>query len=169
VRRQKMSVPFSADDIFQIGEQIERNADRFYRRAARGTRDPRLRQKLLALADMENEHERVLAEMRADLSPQERESTVPDTWGEAALYLRGIADGHIFDVKRDPTEWLTGKESKEDILKAAIEQEKDSIVFYLGMKEMVPQERGKDRVDAIIKEEMGHIAVLSSELASSQR
>jgi rubrerythrin len=164
-----MSIPFSADEIFEIAEQIERNADRFYRRAAQGTDDSRLRAKLLDLAVMENEHEKVLAAMRAVLSPQEREPMVPEPWGEAVLYLRGIADGHVFDVKQDPVKWLTGKETKQEVLSAAIGYEKDSIVFYLGMKEMVPEERGKDRIDAIIREEMSHVAVLSDELASSKR
>jgi len=164
-----MSVPLNADEIFQIAEQIERNADKFYRRAAQETDDSDLRKKLLDLAAMENVHEKVFAAMRADLSPQDREPTVPEPWGEAGLYLRGIADGHVFDVRADPTEWLTGKETKEDILKAAIGYEKDSIVFYLGIKEVVPPELGKDRIDAILKEEMSHVAVLSDELASSKR
>jgi rubrerythrin len=164
-----MSVPFSADEIFQIAEQIERNADRFYRRAAQETGDSALRKKLLDLAAMENTHEKIFAALRSDLSGQEIEATVPEPWGEAALYLRGIADGHVFDVRRDPTEWLTGKETKEDILRAAIGYEKDSIVFYLGIKEVVPQELGKDKIDSILKEEMTHVAVLSDELASSKR
>ena len=164
-----MSVPLNADEIFAIAEQIERNADRFYRGAAQATDDSGLRKKLLDLAAMENEHEKVLGAMRASLSPQDREPTVPDPWGDAVLYLRGIADGHVFDLKQDPAEWLTGKETKEDVLRAAIGHEKDSIVFYLGMKEIVPEEMGRDRIDAIIKEEMSHIAVLSDELAASKR
>ena len=164
-----MSIPFSADEIFEIAEQIERNADKFYRRAAQGTDDSGLRAKLLDLAAMENEHEKVVAALRADLSPGEREPTMPEPWGEAILYLRGIADGQVFDVRQDPVKWLTGKETKEEILRAAIGHEKDSIVFYLGMKEMVPEELGRDRIDAIIKEEMSHVAVLSEELASSPR
>ena len=163
-----MSVPFNADEIFAIAEQIERNADRFYRRAAQETDDSALRKKLLELAAMENTHEKIFAAMRSDLSRRESEPSVPEPWGEAALYLRGIADGHVFDVRRDPTEWLTGKETKEDILKAAIGYEKDSIVFYLGIKEVVPQELGRDKVDTILREEMGHVAVLSDELASSK-
>jgi rubrerythrin len=50
------------------------------------------------------------------------------------------------------------------VLKAAILAEKDSIVFYLGMKEMVPEKFGKDKLDKIIKEEMGHIKILANEL-----
>lgn len=163
-----MTVPLNADEIFEIAEQIERNADKFYRRAAQETDDLALRKKLLDLAAMENTHEKIFAAMRADLSRQESEPTVPDPWGDAVLYLRGIADGHVFDVKQDPVAWLTGKETTEDILKAAIGYEKDSIVFYLGIKEVVPPELGRDKIDSILKEEMSHVAVLSDQLASSK-
>jgi rubrerythrin len=54
----------------------------------------------------------------------------------------------------------------KEILKAAIVAEKDSIAFYLGMKDAVSDNRGKQRIEAIIKEEMQHIRILSKELAA---
>lgn len=164
-----MSIPFSADEILGIAEQIERNGARFYRKAAEAISDSRAGKRLLGLADMEYAHERIFADMRADLSGKELEPTASDAWGEAALYLQGIADGNVFDVKQDPSEWLTGKESQVDILRVAIGLEKDSIVFYAGIKEMVPEELGRDRIEAILKEEMSHLALLSNELASSKK
>ena len=56
-----------------------------------------------------------------------------------------------------------------DILKAAIEAEKDSIVFYLGMKESIPEAFGRQKMDAIIKEEMEHIRILSKELVALRK
>lgn len=164
-----MSIPFNADEVFEMAEQIERNAASFYRRAAQVADDTDLRDRLLQLAVMENDHEKVFATMRKELSQEEKKSAVADPWGEAVLYLRGIADGRVFAARADPAEWLTGKETRQDILRAAIGYEKDSIVFYLGMKDAVPQGRGRDRIDAIIKEEMGHIAALSGELTASER
>jgi rubrerythrin len=96
--------------------------------------------------------------MRPEISGQEKASTVFDPAGEAALYLRALADTRVFFEKEiDVT-------SMKQILKSAIEAEKDSIVFYLGMKEAVPENFGKDRLDHIIKEEMGHIKLLSKKL-----
>jgi len=161
-----MTIPPTADEIFEMAEQIERNGSRFYRRAAQGFTDSRARQLMLDLAAMEDEHEKVFAGMRAELLQQEREPRAPDPYGEAILYVRGMADGVVFDVRTDPSERLTGKETMEDILRTAIELEKDSIVFYLGMKEIVPERLSKQRIDDIIKEEMGHIGVLSKELTS---
>jgi rubrerythrin len=161
-----MIFPFNADEILEMAEQIERNGARFYRRAAEGAVDPRNLQLLLDLATTEDEHEKVFASMRVDLAGEKREPMVFDPDGQAALYLRAMADGHVFDVKADPTQLFTGKETVADILRVAMGMEKDSIVFYLGMKEMVPERLGKDRIDGIIKEEMGHLALLGKELAA---
>jgi rubrerythrin len=160
-----MTIPFNADEVFEMAEQIERNGARFYRRAAEGLVDSRNRQLLLHLATEEDEHEKVFASMRASLAAGKREAPVFDPDGQAAHYLRAMADEHVFDVKADPTTLFTGKETMDDILQTAMGMEKDSIVFYLGMKDLVPESLGKGRIDDIIKEEMGHLASLSRELA----
>jgi len=156
-----MSITFNAFEIFEIAEQIERNGIKFYRKAAESLSDQNTRQMLLDLAAMEAEHEETFASMKKQLSEEERELMVFDPENEMALYLQAMANGHVFDLRKDPSEQLTGAETVEDILKMAIGAEKDSIVFYLGLKDFVPAKAGKDRVEAIIKEEMGHIAVLN--------
>ncbi len=163
-----MSMMFNADEIFEIAEQIEHNGAAFYRRAAEGALDARDKRKLLDLAEMELSHERTFAAMRAELSGREREPTVFDPYDEAALYLRAIADGHVFDINADPAADLAEKPIAE-ILKIAIGMEKDSIIFYLGLREIVPADRGKDKVEKIIAEEMSHITLLSDELAALSR
>ena len=159
-----MSITFNAFEIFEMAEQIERNGVKFYRKAAQRISDQDVRQTLVDLADMEAEHEETFAGMRKQLSDEDRELRVFDPENEVALYLQAMANGHVFDLKKDPGEQLTGTETVEDILKLAIDAEKDSIVFYLGLKDFVPVKAGKDKVEAIIKEEMGHIAVLNRRL-----
>lgn len=162
-----MSIIFNADEIFELAEQIERNGARFYRRAAEGAEDSHERQTLLDLAKMEDDHEKAFSAMRAELTDAEQRSTVFDPDGQATQYLRAMVDGRVFDVKADPSKNLTGEETMDEILRTAIGLEKDSIVFYLGMKEMVPARLGKDRIGDIIKEEMDHIVTLSRKLASA--
>lgn len=164
-----MSMDFNADEIFEIAEEIERNGARFYRKAAEGREDTHSQQLLLDLAAMEDQHEKLFASMRKELSKAERADTVFDPYGEAALYLRAMADGAVFKVKEDPSERITGSESMEEILRTAIGLEKDSIVFYLGMREMVPERLGKPKVEGIIKEEMKHVTDLSNALAELKR
>jgi rubrerythrin len=164
-----MTIDFNADEIFEMAEQIERNGARFYRRAAEGESEPGDRAMLLELAAMEDAHEKTFASMREDLSALEDLAKTYDPHGEAVSYLRAMADGHVFDVKADPTEFLNNQRSTVDILQKAIGFEKNSIVFYLGMREMVPKRLGKDNIDRIIREEMRHIVLLSRELAAHTR
>ena len=161
-----MSVQFNADEVFEMAEQIERNGARFYRKAADGAAGETAREFMLRLAAMEDEHEKTFADMRATLSAPERKPMVFDPEGETGIYLDAMADGYVFDVRTDPSEKLSGDESVEDVLKTAIGLEKESVVFYEGMKQMVPDDAGKGKLDGIIREELGHIALLSRELAS---
>lgn len=160
-----MGIDFNADDIFEMAERIEINGANFYRAAAKNATKENCKM-LLELADMEDQHKKIFADMRAGLSESERGTTLFDPFEETAAYLKSIADGHIFDVKNDPAKKLTGNKSIKDILKTAIGMEKDSIVFYIGLKDVVPERLGKGKLDNIIKEEMGHITLLSGKLSS---
>ena len=161
-----MSFEFNADEILEMAQHIERNGARFYRRAAELVEEVAIRKLLEDLAAWEDGHERAFVTMRADLAAQEREPQVFDPEHEISMYLRAMADGHVFDARVDPADTLTGRESAEDILRMAIGQEKDSIVFYTGLREMISQTAGKERIEAIIKEEMGHIGFLNREIAA---
>ena len=157
-----MPMSFNADEIFEMAEQIERNGAKFYRTAAE--KFAPVRELLLEFAAMEDDHEKTFAAMRAELSQPEQAPVVFDPDSEAQMYLRVMADSHVFDVKADPVEQLADKGTPEDVLQMAIGLEKDSIVFYTGLKECVSRKAGKDKVEAIIKEELGHIATLNEKL-----
>ena len=159
-----MGATFSADEVFEMAEQIERNGARFYRAAAEKL--PSVREVMLDLAAMEDEHEEAFADMRAQVSGREQEPIVLDPDGQAQMYLQVIADGFVFDAKADPVERLKGKQTPEDTIKLAIDLEKESIAFYAGLKECVPSEAGRDKVEAIIREEFSHIATLNEQLSA---
>jgi rubrerythrin len=162
-----MSFEFSADEILAMAEQIERNGARFYRRAASLVKEREVSKLLKELAVWEDGHEKVFASMRHILKDPERQPTTFDPEDETSIYLRAMADGHVFDVKVDPTDKLSGKESATEILQMAIGQEKDSIIFYLGIRDMVPEVMGKEKIDEIIREEMHHIGFLSRQIVAS--
>jgi rubrerythrin len=50
----------------------------------------------------------------------------------------------------------------------AIGIERDSIDFYVGLKEAVSHRAGKDKVEDIIKEEMRHIVILDQSLKQNE-
>lgn len=153
-----MNYNFNADEIFEIAEQIERNGANFYRTAAENITDENKKKLLIHLAEMEDDHEKTFKTLRDELSENEKTMTTFDPEDETADYLRLLADTRVFYEKEvDVT-------SLNEVFKTAITAEKDSIVFYLGMKNVVPSHQGKDWLDRIIKEEMDHIRFLSKEL-----
>jgi len=158
-----MAYVFNMNEILEMAEQIERNGAAFYRKAAKGISDSVNNALLLELAQMEDQHEKIFASLRVQLSEDEKASTVFDPEGEAVLYLRALADTRVFFEKKIDTG------SMEEILKEALTAEKDSIVFYLGMKELVPEKSGKTKVDSIIKEEMEHIKLLGKKLVELKK
>ena len=155
-----MNRNYNVDEILAMAEEIERNGVEYYARAARMTTDEQKRRRLEDLAQMERNHERIFAEMRAS-QPEERASFDPD--GEVGRYLGAIVDGKVFDYRAKPAADLAGK-SLFDVYRVAIDLEKDSIIFYLGIRELVPEELGNTQMDDIIREEMGHIVLLSDDL-----
>jgi rubrerythrin len=155
-----MGISFNADEIFEMAEEIERNGAKFYRKAAKNASDKQIKNTLLKFAAMEDAHEVTFAAMRAEI--QSEISYDPE--GVAALYLKAIADANGFEGKVSPDEELTGNESIEEVIKIALRAEKESVAFYVGLKDIVAADDGKARVDAIIKEEMVHVTQLTNML-----
>ncbi|MCG6907483.1 MAG: ferritin family protein [Desulfobacteraceae bacterium] len=151
-------IDFNAEEIFRMAEQLERNGSEFYRSAAAAAARPEENDLLLRLAAMEDAHQKTFQTMRSELGDLERSATAFDPDGEATQYLRALADTRVFFQKKIDTS------SMKEILKAAIEAEKESILFYLGMRATLPTRLGQSRLDEIIQEEMGHIRMLSREL-----
>ena len=155
----------NADEILKIAEQIERNGIAFYERAAERFQGGEQRT-LLDLAKMERNHERAFASMRRELADADEGLNAFDPEGEAERYLAAFADGQIFDLNADPLALLGRQESVQGILELAIDLEKDSVVFYVAIKEAVPESLGKNRIEKIIKEEMDHSILLNGILSS---
>ena len=153
------------DDVFAMAEHIERNGARFYREVAEeGGIGSNVRELLLELAGMEDDHEKQFADMRNELA--ERPVVEPAFRGEedAVSYLHAVTDSWTLGENKTSAAPEEKRKPLADMLRTAIELEKDSIMFYLGMKEMLAEGSDRTRVDDIIKEEMRHIVDLNRKL-----
>lgn len=157
-----MTNDFNANDIFEIAKQLEKNGAAFYRDAAAKVKTQDQKDFLLELAAMEDDHGKTFTELQKKLTGSETELAVFDPNDENALYLKSLADMRVFAEKE-----ITGDSFKK-IMGSAIQAEKDSIVFYLGMKELVPEKMGREKLTDIIKEEMGHIRILARKLLENK-
>jgi len=159
-----MPITFNANEIFEMAEEMERNGDRFYRKAAKNASDNQTKKMLLDMADMEDGHLATFKEMRKQLSAREKGFTIFDPDNQSVLYLQTMADARGYEGKITPTKELTGNETTKEILEIALNSEKESVVFYFGLKELVPVKAGRDKVEAIIIEELSHITTLLNKL-----
>ena len=159
-----MGITFNANEIFEMAEEIERNGAKFYRQAAEKAPDEKTKQMLLNMAAMEDSHLKTFEEMRKELSGREKGWAMFDPDNQSALYLQAMADARGYEGKISPAEELTGNETPKEIIEIALNSEKESIVFYFGLKGLVPVKAGRDKVEAIIMEELSHVTTLLEQL-----
>ena len=163
-----MSITFNASEVFEMAEEMERNGAKFYKKAAENASDEQTKELLLTMADVENKHLMTFQKMREELSDKEKEPTVFDPDNQSVLYLQAMADAHGYEGKISPTKELTGNETIKEIIEIALNAEKESVVFYFGLKSMMPSNAGREKVEAIIFEELGHITIMLEKLKSVQ-
>ena len=163
-----MPYDFNANEIFEMAIRIEENGAAFYRKAASLQSDASNRAFLEKLATMEDHHKVVFKKMKERLVDMEKTETVFDPEGELSLYLASMADRHGGEGSPAAAEALTGEEKMADIVTTAIGLEKESILFYVGLKDMVPLKYGRDKIEEIISEERRHIVQLNAFLEKLQ-
>jgi rubrerythrin len=159
-----MGIRFTADEILAIAESIEENGIAFYAAAAEKVPSGNLAELLKKLSQWEMGHVKIFAALRKELAGKEKEAATYDPENEAALYLQAVADGAIFKVDEDPWAALGDQPTPESIINFALGREKDSVAYYTGVKEIVPASLGKERIEEIISEELGHIRQLNNTL-----
>ena len=155
-----MAIKFNAKEVFEIAVKVEENGAAFYRLAA--DMHPKHAGLLGKLAAMEDEHKVTFAAMGKALSDLGGD-VMNDPNEEAFLYLKSIADTHGGEGALGTAQKMSGNETIQDILDIAIQAEKRSILFYVGLEDLVPESLGRKHIDRIIAEEKQHVVTLLSE------
>ena len=150
-------------EVLDIAQQIERNGVAFYEKAIELFDKPTPRVIFHTLAQRELEHEKIFAEMKEGLIGRGI-GAVDETEAGGSLSSKSMAGLAVFGISRNPAEQLTGKETVAEIIRLAIENEKNSVVFYTGLKDFVADEVSERTIAGIMREEMRHVRMLSESL-----
>ena len=153
-----MSISFSTIELIDTAIGIERNGIAFYDIMIKSTENAATRNVFQYLANMEREHLRIFQGILAEADKYR----VPEkTYSEEyAAYLQALVDSVVFTDDMVTSEMVTQADSDKKALELAIGAEKDSILFYYEMKEILPQ-RAQVTVNKIITEEKTHLRQLS--------
>ncbi|HUV64091.1 MAG TPA: ferritin family protein [Sedimentisphaerales bacterium] len=156
---------FTAGDIFDVAEAIERNASEFYREAAGRSSDEETKKLLLHIASAEDGHLKTFQHMREPLSTDDG-ILVYEADSRSVMYLQTMADARGWEGRKSPLEELSGEETPRQIIEIALNSENESVAFYSGLRSLVLTEADKETVEKIILEELGHISALLKKLKS---
>ena len=152
-----MSISFSGGELISIAIGIEKRGIAFYDIMAKSTEDTEVGSVFIYLADMERDHINIFQNM---LDKVDKYQPTEALTKEYADYLQSLIDNAVFTDDMVTSEMATNADSDIKALELAISAEKDSILFYYEMKDIMPRQ-AHSTVDKIISEEKSHLWQLS--------
>jgi rubrerythrin len=151
-----MSALFKASDIVSSAILIEENGYKFYRQVSADSRFYELKELTEFLAKEEKAHSEAFKKILKNLPPAEMMEAYP---GEYQLYLKALAGDNIFTASKDPAGLARSFKKAEEIIDFGIGIEKDSIIFYEGLKETIL--KGElSIIEELISQERNHLLKL---------
>lgn len=148
---------FSGSEIVEIGVQIEKNGKDFYNTVAAQSKDEKARQIFVYLAEQEDKHIEVFQKILSDVKQYDPAESYP---GEYSAYMNALASEHIFSKKDQGVRVAKNTSGDKQAVELGMSFEKDSIIFYEGMKKAVPSSEHK-LIEELIKQEQAHLTQLT--------
>ncbi|MFQ5811895.1 MAG: ferritin family protein [Anaerolineae bacterium] len=153
----------TAAEALKWAMEIEENGEAFYHTVAARSADPQVKALFEDLAVQERGHYRAFQKMLEKVKPDPDLSSVGVQYDEYQAYLQVVLAGALF---AGPDKGLTLAEQAQDretALRAAMGFEKDTLLFFYELREMV-SEAEREAVSGIIREERAHLRRLAKML-----
>lgn len=147
---------FAGSEIVELGIQIEKNGRDFYNTLVRRSKNPKAKEVFKYLAGEEEKH---IVLFRKILNSIEKYGAPESYTGEYYAYMNALARESVFPHANKGKEIAKAIKSDKQAIDVGLEAEKDSIVFYEGMKKAVPQHDHKI-ISELIAQEQGHLKSL---------
>jgi rubrerythrin len=147
----------SASEMVGLGVQIEKNGRDFYDTLAKQSKNQKAVQIFKYLSSQEDLH---IAVFKKILDTLQAYDPVESYAGEHSAYMNALASEHVFTQAGKGIEIARMVVTDKEAIDLGIGFEKDSIIFYEGMKKMVP-EYDQKILQELIQQEQGHLIQLS--------
>lgn len=156
---------FTAAEALNAALRIEQNGEAFYTAAAGKAKDPQVRALLEELAGWERRHYETFQGLVERVG--EPPILAAPEWEEYNQYLQATLDSALFSGPDKAMALAEELEDEKEAMRMALGFEKDSLLFYYDLREIVPQAQ-REVVSDIIREEKSHAMRLASMLRSGQ-
>jgi rubrerythrin len=160
-----MAIRFNAHEVLSMAVRIAENGHRFYARGievCQGAPTRALFERLSETWAKHAAHFRHVADSDGLQDQLDATSELTPAW-DVELYLQAMVDTQVFDHRTRFEDELSCDLTADAVLAKAIGFEKETVLFFLGMQQLVPERLGRDVVSRLIDEEMRHIAELVAE------
>lgn len=147
---------FVGSEIVEIGIQIEKNGRDFYKALADKTKNKKTKEVFEYLEGEEIQHIAVFQKILEPVQKYEPPEAYPT---EYFAYMNALASEHIFTKENKGKEIAKKIKSDREAIDLGIGFEKDSIIFYEGMKRVVPKDDERI-VNELISQEQSHLSKL---------
>ena len=151
-----MADTFAISEVLELAVRIEINGKDFYGILAKQSKNENAKDIFKHLTEEEEKHRKTFQEMLDSVKTSAPEGTYPE---EYYAYMRALADGKVFTQRNQGKEAAAKVKNEKEALDLGIDAEKYSIIFYEGMKKLVPGEDNKI-IDVVISEEKDHLKQL---------
>ena len=152
-----MSIFLTGKDLLDTAVRIEKAGAAFYETMAGCARSPKAKTAFKYLADQEKAHIEAYQKMLGSLA----DSPSPETYTEEYdQYLKSLADTGVFSSEAAACSLAEKTASDAEGIDFGIRAEKDSILFYTEMQNLVRRADAKV-ISGIIEEERAHLKRLS--------
>jgi len=148
---------FRGSEIVELGIQIEKNGRDFYNGLVKKTKNRKAKEKFKYLAGEEEKHIAIFQNLLDSVEKYEPPESYP---GEYFAYMNALASDYVFTRKNKGGEIAKSIRTDKEAIELGIGFEKDSILFYEGMKKVVP-EYDQKIVDELVAQEKDHLRQLS--------
>ena len=145
-----------ACDVLQFAIRIEENGEKIYRQFSKTMKDSSIKKLFSYLADEEIKHKKTFEDMVSKIEKYEPPQSYP---GEYFAYLRAYADHIIFTHKNLDKEMAEISDAVSAI-EFSIRRETDSILYYLEVKNLIPEDQ-HNVIYQVIDEERSHYTKLT--------
>jgi rubrerythrin len=153
----------TAAEALRWAMEIEENGEAFYNTVAAKSADPELKALFEDLAVQERGHYQVFQKMLEKVKPEPDLSSVGVQYDEYQAYLQAALANALFAGQDKGLTLARKARDRETALQAAMSFEKDTLLFFYDLREMVSEaERGA--VSGIILEEKAHLRRLAKML-----
>jgi len=149
---------FAGSEIVELGIQIEKNGRDFYNTLIAQSKNQEAKDIFKYLAGEEEKH---IATFQKILNSAQKYAPQEAFPGEYFAYMRALADEYVFTQKDKGSQVAKDTKSDKEAIGLGIGFEKDSIIFYQGMKKVVPQHDYR-LLDELVAQEQDHLRKLSA-------